>query len=57
MAKQQLHFFELRAGRSRNVKKGGDLMGMDLILLDGKGFLRRLWSLLIQPHQHGGGGN
>ena len=36
MSKQQLHFFELRAGRSRNVKKGGDLMGMDLILLDGK---------------------
>ena len=36
MAKQQLHFFELRAGRSRNVKKGGDLMGMDLVLLDGK---------------------
>ncbi|KAG5379445.1 hypothetical protein IGI04_027287 [Brassica rapa subsp. trilocularis] len=36
MSKQQLHFFELRAGRSRNVKKGGDLMGMDLVLLDGK---------------------
>ncbi|CAN7078820.1 unnamed protein product, partial [Brassica oleracea var. botrytis] len=26
----------LRAGRSRNVENVGDLMGMDMVLLDGK---------------------
>lgn len=50
MENQQLHFFDLKAGRykevvytrllcyweARNVKKGDQLMGVDMLLLDAK---------------------
>ncbi|KAF3507285.1 hypothetical protein F2Q69_00004242 [Brassica cretica] len=32
-----LYFFFGVAGRSRNVENVGDLMGMDMVMLDGKG--------------------
>ena len=55
---QLLYFSELKAGWCRNVKKGGELMGVDFLLVDGKvrritcfsflyiiGICNRLWDI------------